>query len=485
MRLARGGWFWVVVLAVAILAGLSQRITVNAILPAANVWDILVPVQADLYLAAYLFVPIWIFRLSIELPNRADETWLLRCGSRLRWLAHSGIWALGQAATLLLVWLVACLVLAAGLPWATGWSHTADPDGNAVLLASLQDAGLGPIPSWMLQWIAYLGMLVLIFTVLAVTTLVAAKPWQRYLAAAAVYLIMVVTIRGGLPVGHFMFVYQAAVEGEPAWLPTLVPFLIMALIVAGFAGAGAVVRSSQRVGVERLGLTGTYLAVVVGGIAATAINLGNELNLPDLLLVAFYGFEANQLNLGVYSFFLLTFAGFNLLHVVSAEQRLWPLYLLVSIRSGSPRRWMGQAWRDIATKAAALMVGLTAVSAGIVVASGHPLSSPGTGLMIYQFLVNGTLQLITTTGIALLVAYLTRSRGAVLAAIAVVAVIQTPMINIGQVLPLGLNAMGLATNWPTVLGFTGYLAAAVLAISGLSFVACSHHLRHTLERIAT
>lgn len=431
MSTARSGWFWGVVLAVAILAGFSHRLRVKATMSAANVWDVLLPVQADLYLLAYLFVPVWILRLSVELPNRADETWLLRCGSRLRWLAHTGAWALGQAGALLLVWLVAGLALSAGLPWATSWSHTVSPyDGHDVVLGSLQAAGLGPTPAWLVQWATYLGLLLTIFTVLAITTLLTVKPWQRYLAATTVYLFMMVAVRGGLPVGHLLFVYQAAVVEKPVWLPVLALVVTGTAIMIGFVAAQTISRSSWRFGVERLGLASAYLAVVVGGIVTTAVNLGNELNLPDLLLAAFYGFESGELNLGVYSYFLLTFAGFSLLHLVSAEQRLWPLYLLVSMRSGSPRRWMLQAWRDIAVKAAWLMLTLAGAAAVIVAVSGHPLTEPATGLMLYQFTVNGTLQLITATGLTLLIAYLTRSHGAVLAAIGIIAIIQTPMINI-------------------------------------------------------
>lgn len=184
MRLVRGNLLWVVVLVVAIMAGFSQRLTVHTTMPTANVWDILVPVQADLYLVAYLFLPVWIFRLGVELPNRADETWLLRYGSRLRWLLRTGSWALGQAAMLLLVWLLACAIVAAGLPSATSWSHIADPDGNDVLLAALQRSDLGPLSSWALQWVAYLALLLTIFIVLAMTTLLTAKPWQRYLGSS-------------------------------------------------------------------------------------------------------------------------------------------------------------------------------------------------------------------------------------------------------------------------------------------------------------
>lgn len=484
MRTVRSSWFWIIVLAVAILAGFSQRLTVNATSPAVNVWDVLVPVQADLYLLAYLFVPVWILRLSLELANRADETWLQRYGSRLRWLMGTGRWAAGQAGALLLVWLAACLILTAGLPWATGWSHTAGLDGRDLLLEALQDRELGPVLAWGLQWVAYLGLLLTIFAVLALAALLTHRPWQLYLSATIVYLIMVIGLRGGLPVGHLMFVYQAVAAGRPAWLPILAPVVVIGVILAGYAAIQKTTRSSRRISVERLGPTSAYLATVVAGIIAAAVNLGEELNLPDLLLSAFYGFDDSQLNLGVYSYFLLTFAGFSLLHLVSAEQRLWSLYLLVSIRSGSPRRWMLYAWRDIAIKAVGLMLTLTTLSVVIVVVTRQPLSGPAAGLVIYQFTVNGTLQLITATGLTLLIAYLTRNRGAVLATIGVLVIIQTPAINSGQVLPVGLNALGLAADWPTVLGFTRYLGIAGLALVGLSLAVCSRRIRPVLERTA-
>lgn len=484
MRPAASGWLWVGVMAAAILAGISQRLTVDATLIGPNVWDVAVPVQADLYLLAYLFLPIWILQLALSLPLRAHETWLLRCGTRLRWLMINGRWAAGQATGLLTAWLITSLVLAAGLPWSAGWSHPADPDSHQVLLASLQAGGLSPIVAWVLQWFAYLGLLLLLFGVLAVTTLLAPKPWVRYLAAACVYLGMVVVIRGGIGVGDSMFIYQAVAAGAPVWQPIVVPAGVLTLLAGVFAMVERARRSPYAVSWQRLGTTAGYLFLVITGLAATAANLGEELNLSDLLLAAFYGFDVSQLNVGVYAYFLLSFSGFTLLYLVSAEQRLWPLYQLISIRSGSPRRWMLLAWRDIAAKATAVMLTVVAAAAAIVAVAGRPLTGPGLGLRVYHLIVNSTLQLVLATGLTLIVAYLTRSRGAVLAAIAIIAVVQTPMINISQILPVGLNALGLAVDWSTSLGFTGYLGIAAITAIGLSLAACSRPARQTLERLA-
>lgn len=480
----RSLWLWVAVLAVAILAGFSHRFGVASLTSSPNVWDVAIPVQADLYLLAYLFIPVWVVQLSLELPNLSDESWLVRCGSRLRWLTVTGRWAFGQATGLLVVWLIASLVLSAGLPLSPEWSHLANPDSPEVVIAALQTAGTGAIVAWGVQWLAYLGLFMAIFAVLAVANLALSRPSARYIAAVGVWMVMVFAIRGGLNVNSVMFVYGAAANALPVWLPVLAPVMVIAVVMSLFSVVQRIRRAPQLISLERFGLPGGYLIVVVLGLVTLAINLGDELTLPDLLHQAFYGFDSSSFNAGVYALFLITFSGFTLVYMVGVEQRLWPLYLLVSIRSGSPRRWMLQAYRDITAKAAGLILTLTAVAIVIVAVSGHPLRSPDLWLRMWQFTVNGTLQLLVATGLVFLLSYLTRSRTTALVAIGVLAVIQIPMININQILPFGLNALGLATDWPTVLSFTLYLSVATATIIGLSLLACTRRTRHILERIA-
>lgn len=483
MRINLVGWLRVLVLAVVIVAGFGHRVRAEAAQPAVNVWDVLIPLQGDLYLLAYLFIPVWILQLAGQLLDRAHETWLLRSGSRLRWLVHHVWWAAGQAAALLVPWLVGGLAVAAGLPLAAGWSKPTQLDAVSEVVASLESAGVAAAVAWGLQWLAFFALLTAVATVLGVAVLVFRRTWSRYLAAGALYLVLVVLIRGGFEAGGWLFIYQAAAAGQWFGLPIVGPAAFTGLLVGAFALGNLARRSVTTADLNELVPVGVYVAAVAAGVIATASSLGPDLTLSNLLTAAFYGFDRSDFNPGVYSFFLLTFTGFVLLYMVNAEQRLWPLYQLISIRSGSPRRWMLRAWRDISMKALALIVPLYLFSVVAVAVSDGLIAGSETALRSYHFIVNGYLQLLVVTGLTMFVAHVSRSRPAVLVTVAAVVVVQTPLVNIGQTLPLGLNAMGLVTTWTVSLTTTAQLATATAATFGLTLLACTYVSRRTLERM--
>lgn len=72
-----------------------------------------------------------------------------------------------------------------------------------------------------------------------------------------------------------------------------------------------------------------------------------------------------------------------------------------------------------------------------------------------------------------------------MATVATISVVQTPMVNNAQLLPLGLNAMGLLTTWPDTLTTTTHLALAAGGVLGLTLLACAPITRRTLERMTT
>ena len=405
MRTDLTGWLRVVVLGVLIFAAYRHRVQAEALDSAANVWDVIIPVQADLYLLAHLFVPVWVLQLARQLPDRTGEIWLLRFGGRVRWLLSQVRWAAGQAAVLLAVWMVGGLVLAAGLPWSTGWSGPAAGDG---VLHQLQAAELGPVATWGLQWLAYLTLFTAVGTVMAISALTLRRPSAHYLVAGTTYLTLVVVIRGG-DVGSGLFVYRAVADGGWAGWPA-----VASLIIAGFAiGAFTIIDQAKsalgHVDPSQYTVLACYAAIVTAGVVATAVNLGSSLTSASLLAAAHYGFDEVSLNAGVYSYFILVNLGFVLLYMVKVEQRLWPLFQLVSIRSGSPRRWMLRVWRDICVTAVALVALLYLFTVGVSVVASAPLGWPELGLRSYHFIVNGILQILIITGLAVLVAYLSRS----------------------------------------------------------------------------
>ncbi|WP_104176426.1 hypothetical protein [Cryobacterium sp. Y50] len=193
-----------------------------------------------------------------------------------------------------------------------------------------------------------------------------------------------------------------------------------------------------------------YLALCLLGILYAwvyELQLGNSPT--DLLFVAFYGVSASGYTWTLYLFHSTVFLGFAYLFQLRLTEELDARIYYVALRRGSPLRWLARFVLPVVGRAPLLLLPLAAMTFVVAVLGNFTGSNsdaiegiPHPGWILYQFFVNGTLQLLCYVLITFIVSWVSGRTVAGLLALGTILVLSLPALNVGQLLPAALNSMG-------------------------------------------
>jgi hypothetical protein len=159
-------------------------------------------------------------------------------------------------------------------------------------------------------------------------------------------------------------------------------------------------------------------------------------------------------------------------YLFAADLESWKTCLPVMVlRHGSYRGWFTRLLRPWLWRAPILMAGWAVLAALIVAARGAVWdagSADLVGVALYQWLVNGSLQLLVGIVVVFAASWLSGYEHASLLALVLMAALGFPAINLGRVMPFGLAGAGWSLGgWPEVLSVTLQLGCWLLALTAL------------------
>lgn len=457
---ARTGLWYLALLAFSIVYGLSMRAEVvnlaqRAGAPA-NVWDHALRFMLDPYYLAYFFTLIWLVSSSVAIHRHFNVPALIRHGSCRCWWRRSLRHAALRLAPLLLIWLTSAAITSAGLPMSWGWSaaSTIPVTANQVLgIVSVQ--GLPPALVLVLQ-LALVGLTFLaLHATLATLYLLVPRQFVTYTAAAIIFLTQMVSFRSPIEAApfldpaNFLLLHRAFTAYHPialVFLP-LAAVIVLCYLLTRY-------RDRQRATQRRFPVS--YPVLLYAGLCALGLvyalvfELHGETNAPtDVLLAAFYGVSADGFKWNLYLYSSIVFLGFAYLFLLALDNELNGRIYYVALRHGTATRWLARFLLPFAGRALSL---LAALFAGAVLTSllGSPSGGGNAaaaldldrGWLVYQFFVNGTLQLLCYLLIVFVTAWLSSRPMTGLFALACLLVATLPTLNSAQLLPAGLNSLG-------------------------------------------
>jgi hypothetical protein len=445
-----------------------------------NFWDQVLSFTLDPYYMAYLLFPVWLLTSSAAIHRHFDVLALVRLGSYRDWLVSSATHAVRRSAPLLLGWLLAAVVTSYGLPLSWTWSSAslAPPDHN-VILGRVSHLGLPPAAVLGLQLGLVALTLLACHTVLATVHLVARRRSVTFLAAAALFFSVVWSFRNplsfaALDFANFYMLHRAAEIYRPLVLVFGPLLVVLALCLT------AAIYSDRRT--TRGSLPWPVLVYaglcVLGVLYAYVYELGGAAGSPlDVLWVAFYGVSAEGFSPNLYLFHSIVFLGFVYLFQISLSDELSSRIYYVTLRCGSALRWL---IRFLLSATARIPLVLLAVLGFTVVIflGGALLTSGGTtvagtpepGWLLYQFFVNGALQLVCYLLIVFVVTWVTGHPFAGLATLGALLVLGLPALNAARTFPAALNSLGYTTlGGGELLRITAVLGA-YLCVLGVAAV---------------
>jgi hypothetical protein len=473
-------------LALSLFYGLSVRNQVallshDLMLPV-NMWDQVISFALDPYYLSYCLVPIWLFSTCNAVSR--DFSWpaLIRLGSYRSWLFKSALDALPRMALLLLIWLAASFTTAFGLPVSTGWSPASgavSPMNQVLGIVSAQ--GPAPMLALALQ-IALIGMAFLCCHVLlAAVYLLVPRQFSVYMAAAVIYLGQVFSFRHpieGAPfldVANFLMLHRSL----EAYQPDALVFLpLAAAILLGFGLAGYKDRRQLlQLRRRRSPALLAYAILCALGLAyAVFFRLQGSVGTPlDVFFVAFYGVSAAGYEWTLYMYHSIVFLGFAYMFLMVLDNELKARIYYVVLRHGSTRKWLSRFLAPFALWTLLLLgvLFIAALLSGEIGRSGsnNPAIEADTGLLLYQFFVNGTLQVLCYILLIFLVGWLSGQAIVGLFALAGLFVAGLPSVNAYRAFPAALNSLGyVELGGGELLRITGVLILYVFVLLAAAFL---------------
>lgn len=459
-------------LAVTVVYAASQR---TAVLPpgheaiGVNVWDHAVQLAYDPYLLLFLFLP-WALAVAARDALRwNEEVILLRAWSHLLWGARLLRHGARRLLPIGVCWAVAAVVTSGGLPLEQGWSPAARSESS--LLTDVVGLGLPPSVTVLVNMtmvsVTGLGLYLLIccsglFLRLSVVYATAALVWfWTILVFKRPTEVPLLNLADG-----FQF-HQATLDyGSPllAGLAALWP-----LVLAGLALAYLDRRSGIR---SRTTAVLASYPLLVASCVTALVAADSVDSWRGVLLFTFFGSAPDGTELPRYLLSILVFLGFAYLYAVWLDSELDGHLVLVAVRRGSLLAWwwrFSRPWLIAAPAVSAVAAGVALIVAAMLpnLQTTEDLVLPTPGLLAFQLLVNGTLQIWFYLLVVFLVRWLSGKTYASAVSIGVLVILGLPPAHALGVGASALNSLGYAlTGWTAVAQLSGCLLV-LLAVGGL------------------
>lgn len=471
-------WKWLVVIIILFPyeAMLLQRLQQTALSfgVAINQWDLITQSLNDHIVIYYFLLPLWLINSCYILMREWDYSILLRMKGYSQWITYTIYQVAISLFWFLLLWIIIVLLVSRGIPIENSWSNYALDNlvpGNYSVV--LQRIGLPPLFASFLQCLLLGVFLIFVHVSMAAFCVLSPRIIGLSILALVYFIGSLVSFRMlpersvWLKVENFMILSSGAYA-----FPSLVISFIMP--IGGIFICYLIVwiskhRNGFYLWIKDKQAVLAYFFLCLLGILITFIEqVGSFKTLGDYFFSQFFGLSEDGAALIVYLFYCLVFFGaIYLFQYQLNDDTNGSMYYQV-IRYRSYDRWFGHLmlknmfFLGFMLLFWALIIILVGVIQGLawdVSISVVPRVS--IGKLIYQYFVNGLLQMINYWLIVFIVHWVWRSRTSNLMVLGLLIV--AGWLNRTQVLPVGLNGSGWLLSENTNLYFiSGKLLFCIL-----------------------
>lgn len=471
-------WKWSFLFVFMFIFGWSQRQQIIAsslfIQSGINQWDILIGISGDPFLLLYLILPVMLILSCLSIRETWNITSLVRVQSWWKWVVYSIKLYTPVVVVSTTLLLITSVLLTVRLPYQTTWSlYSSETLSTFNYMSSFaRQSNLPPYVVLILQLCILILFLLVVHALIASFYLYFSNLFYLGFISFAFLLYTLVTFRYFKEFPKLIFFNYMTFPSSYGTYRAVYPAFVILIGILIINIYVVPLFKKMRFHAIKMWIKArfpyiSYALLCLLGIASPYVSSWEtSVTVWDTLYSCFYGVSPEGgFSFLSFLFYVVVFMGFVYLFQVYITEYLSGRFYYVAIRYQSLPHWFARLGSRIGLIAAAWLVGLVVLTVVVSLASGQTLEPKITlqtdidvNQVLYQFLINGWLQIMSGILIVFITAWLFKDASYSLIAQGVLALAALPMINVGSWLPVGLNSMGYVSGqWEDLLRITGVL----------------------------
>ncbi len=447
-------WKWAFAVLPIVLYSLSNRQSMpyfeerhNVI---ANFWDYILMSINDVYLLSFYIFPLIIFVSTVYINRTFDYTKLIRLGSYKKWIFTKLRQLFKIDIFFLTIILGSLLLTSINTPFSMEWSDVGkiNTSGNEILYY-LQNYFSKPYIALMLQIGLFLLTTIVFQLVLCILYAGFKKTSLLHLINGLLYLYGAISFKA-FPSSMKLFMspnYLSLFHGTASFDSVVMPFAIMlsTLLILAFVANNI----DRNYGHIKNHILRHFSILTYGFLCFIGIwfNTGNYVNMGlsiwEIFVVNFIGTTNETFSLLSFAYYVIVFIGFVYFVQLLLQKYLSEMSFYTMIRYEAMNRWFFSWFPKILKSIIMLLLSLFSVTVSIAVIKGYFFNvEENLFQIIYQFMINGFLQLLFYVIFVVIVSLFTKDVLKSFIALLVLTIFMLPGFRINNLIPVGLNSMG-------------------------------------------
>lgn len=447
-------WKWIVAVLPIILFSFSNRHYIRFLEEknyiTANIWDFVLNPLNDPYLIVYYIFPLFVFISSIYINRTFDYTRLIRLGSYKNWIITKAKKLFLMDLYLIGLFLSAILITAVNTSFSMEWSDIGkiNESGNEILY-TLQSNFSSPFIALLLQ----IGLFLLtVFTIQLIMCVLYAIYKKQSILHVLNILLFIFGIAGfkiipaSLP---FLETpnYLLLFHGVGGLNSIVMPFGIMVLVLTiSILIANNLDKNKSSIKTffkKNYPITIYVLLCLMGVWFNIERYVTEDVTIWNILTMAFIGTTDEMYSLLSFAYYVVIFVGFVYFVQLLLQRYLSEMSYFTIIRYQSMNRWFLSWFPKIVKSIIVLLFSLMAATISLAVLKGYAFTVTDNMFeTIYQFMINGFLQLLFYVLFVIIVSLLTKDVLKSFISLLILTIFMLPSFRFNNLIPVGLNSMG-------------------------------------------
>lgn len=473
-------WKWIVATLPIILFSFSNRHYIQFLEEknhiTANVWDFVLNPLNDPYLMIYYIFPLIVFISSIYINRTFDYTRLIRLGSYKNWIITKAKRLFLMDLYLIGLFLAAILTTAVNTSFSMEWSDIGKVNESSnEILYTLQSNFSSPFIALLLQ----IGLFLL--TVLTVQ-LIMCVLYAIYKKQSVLHVLNILLFIFGIAgfkiiPTSLLFLetpnYLLLFHGIERFNSIVMPFGIMvSVLMITILIANNVDKNQGNIKQffnKNYPITIYVLLCLMGVWFNIERYVTEDLTIWNMLTMTFIGTTNDMYSLLSFAHYVVIFIGFVYFVQLLLQRYLSEMSYFTIIRYQSMNRWFLSWFPKIVKSIIVLLFSLIAATISLAVLKGYAfIVTDNMFEIMYQFMINGFLQLLFYVLFVIIVSLVTRDVLKSFISLLILTIFMLPGFRLNNLIPVGLNSMGyLLENAQVFLisfKLIGYIAFEVIVL---------------------
>lgn len=449
-------WKWIFAIVPIILFSFSNRHSISYLEEkhkvTANIWDFILSPLNDPYLMVYYIFPLIMFISTVYINRTFDYTKLIRLSSYKNWIYTKIKQLFLIDLSFICLFFGSVLIATINTPLSIEWSDLAkiNEQSNAVLY-TLQFNFSNPFVAVLLQIALFLLTLITVQFVICILYAIYKKQLVLHLLNILLFVFGILSFKvfpASIPPFLVIPNYLLLYHGVERFNNTIMPFVSMIMIL------GITILIANNVdknrSIVRQFFTKNYSIIIYTllcllGIWFNVERCSNgEFSIGHIFIGTFFGTTNEMFSLLSFAYYVVVFVGFVYFVQLLLQRYLSEMSFYTMIRYRSMNKWFLSWFPKILKSIIILLGSLFIITFSVAALKGIPLtlSVDSWFQMIYQFMVNGFLQLLFYVLLVIIVSLFTKDVFKSFIALLVLTIFMLPGFKLNNFIPVGLNSMG-------------------------------------------